>query len=341
MVSFHPTLPQLDERLFLTDSGLETTLIHRDGLALPEFAAFVLLETAVGSERLRRYFQIHADIARRAGAGLIAESATWRANPDWGLKLGYDQHRLADVNRAAISLLADVRDHNGLRSNELVISGCVGPRWDGYSADGQMSPGAAEAYHAEQIGVFARTEADLVSALTITNAAEAIGITRAAQRLAVPVVISFTVETDGRLPSGATVEQAIREVDTATGFGPAYYMINCAHPSHFEARLDEHGEWIGRLRGIRANASKRSHAELDAATELDDGDPDELARDYGRLVRRLPHLTILGGCCGTDERHIQAIADTFGGYRIHASRVRGDASGNGASLVPPWLAGPD
>ncbi len=305
-------LPQLQDRLFITDSGLETTLIHRDHLDLPDFAAFVLLETDAGRRRLRAYFERHAEIARAHGAGFIAESPTWRANPDWGQTLGYDADRLAAINRAAISQLAEIRARAGETEDTFVISGCVGPRRDGYDAGVQMSAPEAARYHDAQIQAFADTPVDLVAALTITYAEEAIGITRAASRAGLPVVISFTVETDGRLPSGARLQDAILEVDAATERGPAYYMINCAHPTHFGAVLEEGRRWPLRVRGIRANASRRSHAELDIAPTLDDGDPVELAVDYRRLVTSLPQLTILGGCCGTDHRHVAAIAEVCG-----------------------------
>ena len=302
-------LPQLEDRLFLTDSGLETTLIFRDHLDLPAFAAFVLLETDIGRERLRAYFARHLAIARAHGAGFIAEAPTWRANPDWGRTLGYDEERLAAINRTAICDLAELRAREGETSETFVISGCLGPRHDGYDADVRMSAQEAERYHDAQIQTFADTPADLISAMTITYVEEAVGITRSAMRAGLPVAISFTVGTDGRLPSQTTIDAAIREVDAATDQGPAYYMINCAHPQHFSGALYSGRGWPLRVRGIRANASRLSHDELDAAATLDDGDPVELAMDYRRLVLALPHLSILGGCCGTDHRHLAAIAD--------------------------------
>lgn len=302
------TLPQLEHRPFLTDSGLETVLIFKQGIELPEFAAFVLLETPDGRRRLRDYFERHAEIARNAECGFIAEAPTWRANPDWARTLGYDSRALDAINKDAITLLADLRDRDGRGRDEYLISGCIGPRGDGYDASQEISAEEAERYHAGQIASFALTQADLVSALTITHTGEAVGIARAARSAGMPVVISFTLETDGRLPSGESLGEAILNVDALTDHGPAYYMVNCAHPSHLEPALEAGGRWLGRLRGFRANASSKSHAELDAATELDDGDPHELAIEYAALTARFPELTILGGCCGTDERHIEQIA---------------------------------
>ena len=302
------SLPQLAETVFLTDSGLETDLIFHHGYDLPDFAAFVLLDDESGTDTLRRYYREHATIARDAGVGFVLESPTWRASPDWGARLGYPPERLADVNRRAIALLVDLRSELEREVRPIVISGCIGPRGDGYRPAELMSEDEAQRYHSTQIATFAATDADLVTAMTITYAEEAVGIARAAREAGVPVVISFTVETDGRLPNGSSLEDAVRAVDRATDGYPAYYMVNCAHPSHFAAVLVDGGDWTSRLRGVRANASRRSHAELDEAEDLDDGDAQQLAEEYRQLREASPHLTVLGGCCGTDRRHVQEIA---------------------------------
>lgn len=307
MPKYRQHLPQLDGSIFLTDAGIETTLIFHEGLDLPYFAAFHLLKDEPGTEALRRYFTRHATIARHSGVGFILESATWRASSDWGDKLGYAPWALAEANRKAIDLLHQLRLDLETARSPMVISGCVGPRGDGYDPGVLMSPEVAEAYHAAQIGTFAQTEADLVTAITMTHAGEAIGVTRAAQAAGMPVVISFTVETDGKLPTGQPLKEAIQEVDAATDRAPVYYMITCAHPSHFETVFDDQA-WMERLRGIRANASKRSHAELDEAADLDDGDPIELSQQYGDLRAQFSQINVLGGCCGTDYRHIEQIA---------------------------------
>ena len=307
MAKYRQHLPQLKGDLFLTDGGIETTLIFHEGLNLPSFAAFHLLKDEQGTEALRRYFARHATIAWQHGTGFILESATWRASSDWGDKLGYSRRALDEANRQAIALLHELRLDLETERAPMAISGCVGPRGDGYDPGVLMSPEEAEAYLTAQISTFATTEADLVTAITMTNTTEAIGVTRAARTAGMPVVISFTVETDGKLPTGQPLQEAIQEVDAATGRAPAYYMISCAHPSHFEAVLDGQA-WMERLRGIRANASKRSHAELDEATELDAGDPVELGQQYRDLRARFSQINVLGGCCGTDHRHIEHIA---------------------------------
>ena len=305
---YRNALPQLADVPFLTDGGIETTLIFHDGLDLPHFAAYDLLTRDGGVDALRRYFVPYAEIARESGVGIVLETATWRASPDWAERLGHSPVELAELNRRAVALLEDVRATYETETTPVVISGCIGPRGDGYVVGKAMTAEEAEAYHAVQIGVFADTAADLVTAITMTYADEAVGIVRAARAAGMPVVISFTVETDGRLPSGQSLREAIEDVDGRTDGPAAYFMVNCAHPTHFEEILEPGAAWTERIRGLRANASRMSHAELDEAEELDDGDPEELAAEYVALRARLPKLCVLGGCCGTDSRHIGAMS---------------------------------
>ena len=308
MAQYRSDLPQLGGDLFLTDGGIETTLIFHDGLELPDFAAYALLKRSEGAAALQKYFRAYAALAKGFGVGLILESATWRASRDWAARLGHTAGELADLNRAAIRLLEGIRAEFQTARTPIVISGCLGPRGDGYNPTNLMSDEEAETYHAEQIRIFAESAADVVTAITMTYVEEAIGIARAARSVGMPVVISLTVETDGRLPTRDTLQAAIERVDTATAAYPAYYMINCAHPAHFEGALDEKQPWAQRLRGLRANASRQSHAELNESPTLDTGDPVELAAEYAALKRRLPGLNVMGGCCGTDHRHVEQIA---------------------------------
>ena len=309
MTRYRDGLPQGDGGLFITDGGIETTLIFHDGLDLPDFAAFDLLRRPEGESALRKYFRSYAAIAKEHGIGLILESATWRASSDWAARLGYSRDELVDVNRRAIALLEQIRDEVESPETRVVISGCVGPRGDGYNPTSTMSANEAEAYHRDQIDTFAGTAADMITAITMNYANEAIGIARAARPAKMPVVLSFTVETDGNLPTGQPLVDAIAEVDGATAAYASYYMINCAHPSHFESVLVGGDSRIARVRGLRANASRKSHAELNESPTLDVGDPEELGRDHARLKQRLPRLNVLGGCCGTDHRHVGRIAE--------------------------------
>jgi S-methylmethionine-dependent homocysteine/selenocysteine methylase len=305
-------LPQLSGETFITDGGMETTLIFDEGIALPDFASFILLEDPTGVEVLRAYYRSYLEIAAQHGVGIVLDTPTWRANPDWGDRLGYSAAELADVDRRGVALLEELRaTANGVP--HVIISGCIGPRGDGYRVDTEMTAEEAQRYHEPQVATFADTAADLVSALTLTYAGEAVGVARAAQNSGIPSVISFTVETDGRLPGGRSLREAIDEVDDQTQGAVAYFMINCAHPTHFAHVLEGDGDWRGRIRGLRANASEKSHAELDEAEELDSGDPAALARQYRELQTRLPSLTVVGGCCGTDHRHVAEICTAVTG----------------------------
>ena len=305
---YRHNLPQLNGRLFLSDGGLETSLIFQDGLDLPHFAAFHLLRDMAGRTALVRYYERYIEIAKADGAGFILESPTWRASTDWGDKLGYSRDEMEAVNAKSIELMLALREAHETVRTPMVVSGNVGPRGDGYIPGELMSADEAEAYHAHQITTFADAGADMVAAVTMTNANEAIGVVRASVKAGLPVCLSFTVETDGRLPTGQTLPEAIGEVDAATSNGAAYYMINCAHPTHFDAVLRAGGAWTRRIGGIRANASMRSHQELNNSPDLDAGNPIELGGQYRDLVQLLPQINVLGGCCGTDHRHVAAIS---------------------------------
>jgi homocysteine S-methyltransferase len=309
MARYRNRLPQLGPGLYLTDGGIETTLIFHEGLELPDFAAFHLLKTPAGEAALRKYFRTYAELAKRFATGLVLESATWRANPDWGTRLGYTPEMLADANRRAIHLLEEIRNEHETQRTPVVISGCLGPRGDGYVPDRAMSEQEAEAYHQLQVETFAGSAADMVCAITMNYVEEAVGIARAAQRADMPVAISFTVETDGNLPTGQPLRAALEQVDRATSAYPCYYMINCAHPTHFEHVLGDDDLWMYRIGGLRANASCKSHAELNESPELDMGNPVELGTQYAALKKRLPRLNVMGGCCGTDHRHVAQIAE--------------------------------
>ena len=309
-MSYRDRQPQLEGDLFLTDGGIETTLIFHEGLDLPAFAAFDLLKDDEGTEALRRYYQPYLKLAREREIGFVLESPTWRASPRWAAELAYGEEQLEQLNRKAIELMEELRD----RSEDgppLVISGCIGPHDDGYDPSVMLDASAARDYHSTQIRTFSETAADMVTAITMTYPDEAVGIARAAGDAGMPVAISVTLETDGRLPNGEAVGDAIERVDSASGKAPAYYMINCAHPSHFDRVLDADSAWAKRIRGLRANASTKSHAELDEATELDEGDPADLGARYATLRSKLPRLNVLGGCCGTDHRHVCEIRDSW------------------------------
>ena len=310
MAYYRHQLPQLADKVFITDGGIETVLMFQQGWTLPDFASFTLLDRPLGTATLLNYFSTYGQLAQTYDMGLILESPTWRANADWGKRQGYGAAELANINRRAIALLETTRTTYAAPETPIVLSGCIGPRRDGYSADVMMSAPEAEQYHQDQVDSFRDTAADLVSAVTMTYPEEAIGITWAAQNAQMPVVISFTVETDGHLPTGMSLQDAIRIVDAATDSAPAYYMINCAHPIHFDRAILNQGTWVDRIRGIRANASMMSHAELDEAETLDEGNPQDLGERFYLLKQQLPHLTVLGGCCGTDQRHIEAICKT-------------------------------
>lgn len=300
-------LEKIKASYFLTDGGLETDLIFTKNIDLPHFAAFPLLDHPKYEDVLRNYFIEYLEIAKINETGYILESPTWRANTDWGFKLGYNVKDLFRVNQKAIKFIQELRTSYQDHIGEIIISGQIGPRGDGYLIQESMTIADAQKYHSLQIEAFKKSSVDMVSAITMTYTEEAIGVCLAAQNNNLPVVISFTVETNGKLPNGDSLEEAIYKVDKATNNYSLYFMINCAHPTHFVDHLKGDGEWKSRIKGIRANASCKSHAELDESTELDAGNVGELAQWHKVLNEHLPELKVYGGCCGTDASHVSAI----------------------------------
>lgn len=307
MAKYRMNLPQLSGDLFLTDGGIETTMLFQEGLDLPYFAAFHLLNDPKGLKAFKKYFHSHCSIAEKYKVGFILEAVTWRASLDWAQKLGYSKSGLDEMLHKAVEFLIPFRDEYENKDTKIVISGCIGPRGDGYVPGELMSINEAEDYHSMQIETLCKTSADMLTVLTLNYVDEAIGVAKAAKSHNMPVVISFTVETDGKLPTGQSLKEAIEQVETETDHTPIYYKINCAHPTHFENIVSTGEPWLQKIRSLRANASSCSHAELDEAEELDEGNPEELGTQYRQLMKHLPNLNVLGGCCGTDHRHIEAI----------------------------------
>ncbi|MDM7931009.1 homocysteine S-methyltransferase family protein [Tabrizicola sp.] len=298
---------------WLTDGGLETTMIFNEGQELPSFAAFTLLDSETGRDALTRYFHVYAALARNADTGLVLDTPTWRAGTSWGAVMGLDGTAIRRINAEAAAFCAGFRAGAEAEGMPVLLNGVLGPSGDGYALERTLTGDEANACHRVQVEALAEAGVELITAATMTHSGEAIGVVRAAQAAGVPVAVSFTVETDGRLPSRETLSQAIATTDAATDGAPVYYMVNCAHPTHFSGVLE--GSWVSRIGGIRANASRMSHAELDESTELDAGDPDEFGQLYRDLGALLPNLRVIGGCCGSDHRHVGAASGHF--HRHH------------------------
>jgi len=308
MSRYRDKLPQLSGDIFLADAGIETDLIFNHGIEIREFAAHTLLPDAVGRQAMADYFRKFLALARQYDAGFILDSQTWKAHSYWAGDLNASPDELREANRDSIRFISSLRDEFP-GNRPVVLCGVIGPRGDAYAPEGLLATQEAQDYHAEQVGWLAETEVDMVSGTTFTQSEEATGLVRAAENAGMPVVISFTVETNGCLPTGQPLGEAIRCVDDATSGGAAYFSVNCAHPDHFFDVLED-SDWARRIRALRCNASRQSHQELDACEVLDDGNPDELASQYGGIIDRMPWLNIFGGCCGTDLRHVSRVAAT-------------------------------
>lgn len=293
---------------FMTDGGFETWLFFQQGFEAPEFAAIVLMDEEEARQAMRRYFDGFLEMAQSAGTGYVLDTNTWRGCPIWAPALGKSENEMLRLNRDAVDFSRTIRDDWQSRVSPVLLNGVVGPAGDGYAPGDLPSAADARSTHRAQIETFADAGVDMISAITMTNVGEATGIVQAASDASLPVVISFTVETDGRLPTGDLLGEAIEYVDNATGDAPIYYMVNCAHPEHFSDAIAKGAGWVGRIGGIRANASRMSHEELDAAETLDEGNPEEFGALHADLASLLPNLRVIGGCCGTDHRHVGCVS---------------------------------
>lgn len=298
-------------QLYLSDGGLETTLIFQQGVTLNHFAAFELLNNETGKQALRKYYIPYLQLAERYGVSFILETPTWRANPDWAAKLGYSREQLIVLNKQAVDFVKGLGKEFESKELQILISGTIGPRGDGYKVENVMTPEESQSYHGLQVEAFVSEGVNLIEAVTMNYSDEAIGVVKAAESASIPVVISFTVETNGKLPNGEPLKDAIEKTDKSTGNYAEYFMINCAHPEHFIHVLEDTGSWKQRIKGIRANASTKSHAELDESVNLDPGDKKVLAQGYLQLRSLLPELKVVGGCCGTDHGHVQQICEAL------------------------------
>ena len=310
MSAKRPALPNETSRIFLTDGGTETWLIYKAGLDLPNFSSFHLLNDPAASKQIKSYYRAFADIAVEHGTAFIFDSLTYRASRDWGALLGFSEAALVEMNLMALDFYRGVAKEAGLAGDDVVISGCVGPKGDAYELNEALTADGAQDYHQRQVDTFKAGNADIVTALSLSSSQEAIGIVRAAQSAGLPSAISFLVEKDHCLQSGESLRAAIETVDQETDSAAAYFMINCAHPIDFGPALKSQ-EWVTRIHGIRANASKAEHSFLNLLGQLDEGDPDELASEYASLRSQFPDMNVFGGCCGTDFSHVRKISSAI------------------------------
>jgi len=311
-------VPTTARPLWVTDGGLEADLIHHHGVDLPGSAAFPLLGTTEGRALLTSYYSGFAQVARRTGTGLLLETPTWRANPDWVVALGGSPQDVRRINLESVVFLAGLGEMllasgalstaaktgtSGRQSDDgaFQVRGVIGPKGNGYLPERRPTAEEFADYHSVQAAALCDGGVSWVTAYTLSTLAEAVGVVRAARAHSLKVGICFTVESDGRLPDGSPVAAAVEELWQRSA--PDGLLLNCASPSHIVRALEDDG-WGRLVTGLRVDASGPSHAELDSSEQLDEGDLQDLVRDFQRLTARLPNLEVVGGCCGSDARHI-------------------------------------
>ncbi len=301
-------LPQLTGKLCLTEGGIETYMQYKKGHAFRHFCLFDLMDRPEARADLRTYHEDLIKVALKHKVGAILDGVHYRTSRDWGELLGYSKQGLKEVVIQGIEFYKDLARQYQTADSPMPVSGVVGPRGDAYKVGRIMSADEAEDYHAEQLETMKQAGADFATALTFSQVDEAIGVVRAAQAIDLPVVVSFALGAGGRLKTGVDLSDAIETVDEATGNGPVYFMINCTHPVDFAPAFKAPGPWVKRLCGLRPNASSLAHGVLCQLGHLEEGNPVELGQQMADMARRFSHITVWGGCCGTDAVHVDEIA---------------------------------
>lgn len=310
-------LPQQTGRLMTSAGGFETWMQYVDGFQLRHFCGFELLNDARGVACLKDYHRKVVEAAVANGFGVINEGLHYRASRDWGALTGFSREGLEEINIRGVEFYRDFAKEYATAETPMTVSGAIGPKGDAYNVGRVPDAAEAEDYHSEQILTMCKAGVDQVTAMTFSGVEEAIGFCRAAKAAGVPVVVSFFVVRGGRLKGGESLEEAITRVDAATGNAPAYFMINCTHPTEFEPSLTE-GAWTNRLGGFMPNAVAAETLDLCKLGHLEDGDPEELGDQMAGLARRFGHVNVWGGCCGTDGRHVGQITRKVAAVRAGA-----------------------
>jgi len=313
--------PRLENKFYLTEGGTETEILYKWGYELPEFAMFPLLDNPEADACIRAIYRRYFDVAEAHDTGLLVVGHDYRASPDWGRKLGYSPAGLAEMQHRTIAFLTDIRAEYEGRVADVYVAGGIGPRGDAYGTGAAISEAEAEDYHSVQLTTLKETDADMAIALTFNNIPEAVGVVRAAKSIGLPLGVSLTLTPESRLRSGPTLREAVEAIDEKTEGAAAWFGTNCSHPLEFEPAIADTGAWTARLRYVRPNASRMEKLALCKLGHLEDGDPVELGRQMGEVAHRFPQADILGGCCGTDERHLGEIARNVNALRLGAAAV--------------------
>lgn len=279
---------------------------------------FELMDSPDAVSALRDMYRRYLDVAAKYGFAAVLSGFDYRASPDWAEKLGYSPAGLREMQQKCIDFLRDVSHPYASQLPDLAIAGCVGPRGDAYALNRDIKAADAEGYHMTQMTTLKDCGVDLIWAATINNVPEAVGLSRAAAAVGLPVNLSFTLDSSHKLKSGPSLKEAIEATDAeAADARPDSYGINCSHPMEFEPALDP-GDWTRRIRSLRPNAAKMDKVSLCKLGHIEEGDPEELGQQMGDLARRFPDIDIWGGCCGTWDKHFDRIA-----YYVSAARQEG------------------
>ncbi len=261
-----------------------------------------------GQSALTRLYREYLDIGRAAGLPLLLGTPTWRAHPERLARAGYAS---CDVNGDAVRFVQGIRAGYGAYAAQVFIGGLLGCQGDAYAPSGGLTAAAACRWVYPQVQAMATANVDFLWAVGLPQAEEALGIAQALAACALPAVLSFIIRADGALLDGTPLQAVVARIDTAVTPRPVAYFINCVHPTTFAAAMAIAGQDAPHLRerviGLQANASALPPEELDGRGQLAADPPDVLA-DAMLDVHGRWGVRVLGGCCGTDGRHIAAMA---------------------------------
>lgn len=293
--------------VILADGAIETRLIYEFGLPTHDFSSFVHLFTPEGRAALDAIYRGYMRVAGESRLPMQVGTPTWRAHPEGLARQGFaSPDDLRRVNEEAFRFLADMREELGLR-DLVMIAGVIGPRRDGYDPAAAPDAAEAEAYHRLQAQVLADFGVDLLYAPTFASAQELLGVARAMAATGLPYALAPVIDDDARLLDGTPLDAAVAMIDAATSPRPSQYLIGCTHAIHVtRAQNSAHWPPNGRVTGLKANASPLPPAELDRLDHLEQDDPETFAD--GLLSLHAGGMRFLGGCCGTGEAHIAALA---------------------------------
>ncbi len=298
-------------KIILTEGGMIERIKRNDDIQVdPQIAHSAMVYGKKGREILRKIYSGYLDVGKKYNCPVISLAPTWRANPE-RIKKSIFKNKKKEINKDCVDFLNEIRNSYSGYSSSIFIGGMMACKGNAYDPKEALSENAAKSFHQEQAGYLAESKIDFIKAATLPALSEALGIAAAISTYNVPYVLSFVINRDAALLDGTPIHKAIEIIDSETDVNPLFYMVNCVHPTIFEEAISMESkifpDILNRIVGFQANSSLKSPAELDNLSFPDTIQPGEFA-DLMISIHKKFGIKILGGCCGTDDSHINALA---------------------------------